>query len=65
MKKTSTYFNIKTAKGIETVDQINTEDFKTYKEFRNEKKSMLLNYRMIPFYSGIYTSQRCTNDWKQ
>lgn len=36
----------------------------TYKEFRIERNSMLRNYRMIPFYSGIYTSQRSTNDYR-
>ena len=59
------YFNIKTPYGIETVDSIDREDFKTFREFINEKKSMILNYRMIPFFTGIYTSQRSTNEWRQ
>jgi len=54
----TTYFNIKTNYGTETIDSINTDEFKTYREFVREKRSMLLNYRMIPFYSNIYTSQR-------
>ena len=59
------YFNIKNNSSIETVDSINSEDFNTFKEYKKEKKSMLLNYRIIPFFSNIYISQRCTNDFKQ
>jgi len=53
-----TYFNIKTSQGTETIDSINTDDFKTHREFIKEKISMLLNYSSIPFYNNIYTSQR-------
>jgi len=59
------FFNIKTTSGIETVDSVNSEEFNTFKEFCTEKKSMLLNYRMIPYFCNIYTSQRSTNDWRQ
>lgn len=57
------YFNIKTSTGIETIDSIDRNDFKTYKEYKTELKSMLYNYRMIPFYSGIYLSQRSVKNY--
>jgi len=59
------YFNIKTSEGIETIDELNENDFKTYRDFRNEVKRLRSEYRLASsFYSGIYTSQRSTNDWK-
>lgn len=61
-----TYFNLKTAEGTETIDQINTEDFGTFKEFRAERLRLKKEYlKASSYYSGLYYSQRCTNDWKQ
>lgn len=58
------YFNIKTVHGTETVDELNSEDFTTFQEFRDEKKRLLKEYRIASdCYSSIYTSQRSTNDW--
>ena len=56
------YFNLKTKCGTETIDELNKEDFKTYKEFRNEVKRLLKEYRI----AGIptYTSQRACKGWK-
>ena len=60
-----TYFNIKTSEGIETIDEINSRDFKTYKDFRIERQRILKEYKLSSnFYNGLYYSQRCTNDWK-
>ena len=61
-----TYFNIKTNQGTETIDEINSNDFKTFKDFINERKRLLNEYRSASnYYAGLYYSQRPTNDWKQ
>ena len=53
------YLNIKTQYGVETIDSINTEDFKTSKEFRQEKNRLQSEYlKASNFYSGCYWSQR-------
>ena len=52
-----TYLNLKTSEGVETIDE-----FQTYKEAKKMKKEYLI---ASSYYSGIYLSQRCTNDWKQ
>ena len=59
MKK---YFNMKSNYGVETVDQLDSKDFKTYKEFRNELIRLRNEYRIAGMQ--VYTSQRCTNEWK-
>lgn len=60
------YLNIKTSQGVETIDQLDAKDFKTYKEFNKELKRLKNEYRIASsFYNSIYSSQRCTNDWKQ
>ena len=51
-----TYLNLKTNGVTETVDQFET---------RKEAKQMVSEYRLASsYYSGIYLSSRCTNDWK-
>ncbi len=61
-----TYLNIKTTEGVETIDQINQFDFIFYKDYRNELKRLINEYKMSSnFYSGLYTSKRCTKAWKQ
>lgn len=61
-----TYLNIKTVYGVETVDQLDRKDFSTYKDFCIELKRLKNEYRIASdCYSSIYTSQRCTNDWKK
>lgn len=60
------YLNLKNGNSVETIDQINRKDFKTFSEFSKEKKRLLKEYRLASnYYAGIYTSQRCTNDWRQ
>ena len=60
-----TYLNIKTSEGVETIDELNEKDFNTCKEYRTELKRLLNEYRTASnWHAGIYTSQRCTNDWK-
>jgi hypothetical protein len=62
MKKRTVYFNTKSCYGVETVDEITTTDFETYKDFRKELNSMLSNYHISGI--NVYTSNRCTNEWK-
>ena len=53
-----TYLNLKDpyTNEIETIDQFET---------RKEARKMLKEYRIASsYYSGLYTSQRSTNDWK-
>lgn len=56
------YINIKSKFGVETIDEINESDFKTFKEYLAEKINVMKEYRMI--YENVYFSQRCTKDWK-
>lgn len=57
-----TYFNIKTSYGVETVDELNSNDFNSYKEFKREKERLLQEYHFCNM--AVYTSQKCTKDWK-
>jgi hypothetical protein len=57
-----TYFNIKTNYGVETVDQISYKDFPTYKDFMDEKKRLLNEYRLCGM--NLYLSRRSTKEWK-
>jgi hypothetical protein len=59
MKK---YFNIKGVYGVETIDELDSSDFSTMKEFRQEVKRLYREYNLTPM--SVYTSSRCTNDWR-
>lgn len=56
------YFNIRTNQGIETVDELNSSDFETRKDFVIELRRLKGEYNIAGM--AVYTSQRCTNDWK-
>lgn len=62
MKTTTRYFNMKTANGIETVDEIRRKDWNTHEEYISELRSMLSNYHLAGM--NVYLSQRCANYWK-
>jgi hypothetical protein len=55
------YFNLKTNHGTETVDELDRNDFKTYKEYRIELRRLKREY----FIAGmnVYISQRACEDW--
>ena len=57
-----TYLNMKTNHGTETVDEIDPKEFITYTQFLKEKRRLIQEYRMCNM--NVYSSQRCTNDWK-
>jgi len=59
----TTYINMKGSYGVETIDEVNSEEFPDRKEYRKEVRSMMTNYNQ----SGmpVYTSTRCTKEWKE
>ena len=57
------YFNIRTAYGVETVDELSRADFPTMKEYRAELLRLRREYHASGI--GVYTSSRSTKDWRQ
>lgn len=56
------YFNMQTNQGIETVDEVDSKDFENRKDFVAELRRLKVEYNIAGMI--VYTSQRCTNDWK-
>jgi len=56
------YLNMKSVYGIETVDELDIADFKTYKEFRTELRRLISEYHLAGM--PVYSSQRCTKGWR-
>jgi len=56
------YFNIKSVYGVETIDEINSKEFKTIGEFRAERKRLFKEYQLAGF--DVYLSQRCNKSWR-
>ena len=56
------YFNVKTNYGIETIDEINKNDFKSTIEYINEKNRLIREYRLSGI--NVYLSSRSTKDYK-
>ena len=56
------YLNMKNVYGVETVDQLESENFKTYKEFKIELKRLVNEYFLCNM--NVYISQKCCKDWK-
>lgn len=61
--KKTVYLNYKSVYGIETVDEINIENFNNRKEFRNEINRLCKEYRMTG--QDVYTSSRSTKEWRE
>jgi hypothetical protein len=57
------YYNYKTGYGVETVDQIDQKDFIWYKEYRQELRRLLNEYRLAGM--NVYVSSRSTKDWRE
>mgnify|MGYP000921532737 CR=1 FL=1 len=57
------YFNLKTNYGVETVDQLEKNDFQNRKLYRKELNIMLKSYRSAGMY--VYLSQRPCKEWKK
>ncbi len=58
-----TYLNLRTSYGVETVDELNSSDFDSLKEYRQEKARLLNEYRVAGM--SVYTSQRCDRTWNE
>lgn len=56
------YLNLKTVYGVETVDELNENDFTSFREFTKEVKRLCNEYRIAGM--NVYTSIRCTKDWR-
>lgn len=57
------YFNLKTQYGIETIDEINKNDFKSTIEYINEKNRVIKEYRLSGI--NVYLSTRSTKEWRE
>ena len=59
------YINQKFSNGeIETIDCINRNDFKSFKEYKKELRFLLENYKCAHKSEHIYISQRSTKNFK-
>ena len=59
------YLNTKLFGTLETVDQLDSDDFDSYKSFVQEKKRLISEYNLCGGYGDLYWSQRSTNEWKK
>ena len=57
------FINLKTSYGTETVDELSTKDFKTFKDFRIELKRLVNEYRLAGM--AVYVSQRADKAWNK
>jgi len=57
------YLNIKSQYGVETVDQLDSKDFKTYREFKAELNRLVSEYKLSGM--NVYVSSRCDNTWNK
>ncbi len=57
------YINIKTDYGIETLDEIRLQEFKTRRDYIKECKRLLNEYRLN--VQSVYLSQRACKDWRE
>lgn len=56
------YLNTKGIYGVETVDQLDPNDFANRSDFRKELRRLVGEYRLAGMQ--VYISQRCDNTWK-
>lgn len=56
------YFNYKDINGIETIDSLNSKDFKSKKEYKKECFRLLNEYKTAGI--NAYLSQRATKDYR-
>lgn len=57
------YFNMKTRHGVETVDELNEDDFGSFRDFNAECRRMSSEYHLCGM--NVYLSRRCTKEWQQ
>lgn len=56
------YLNMKTAEGIETVDEFTIEEGQKRSEFNAYVRKMIGEYHLSGM--SVYSSIRCTKEWK-
>jgi len=56
------YINFKSDNGLETVDELNSKDFKSLKLFFKELRRLLFEYRLAGM--NVYASQKACKNWK-
>lgn len=56
------YLNVRTGRGVETIDEFEKEPQQTYKEFKQYVSKMVNEYHLAGM--PVYRSERCTKDWK-
>ena len=59
---TTTFLNLKTNQGRETVDQFDKAEGQTAKEYRAYVRSMVAEYQRAGM--NVYSSSRCCANWK-
>lgn len=52
------YLNTKLYGQRETVDQLDSADFSSYKQFKQEMKRLISEYRLVGGFGDLYWSQR-------
>jgi len=57
----TTYLNMKTKQGVETVDEVSIELNQSPKEFRVYLAKMIAEYKLAGI--DVYRSSRCTKEW--
>lgn len=57
------YLNWKSTYGIETIDELDSKDFKTIKDFKSELNRLMMEYGMTG--QSTYISQRCDKTWME
>ena len=57
------YINQKTTQGVETLYEINSNDYKTLRDFRKSIREDIENYAEAGEF--VYSSSRCTKDYKE
>lgn len=56
------YLNTRTSYGVETVDELDYKDFADYKAFKTELRRLISEYAMCGM--NVYSSRRCTKEWR-
>lgn len=59
-----TFINIKTAEGVETIEEFNRDEYNSSKEYRDEVNNTLTEYHRNKNFIGAYLSTRCTKEWR-
>ena len=56
------YINTRSFGNVETIDEFNSDDFESVREFKVELRHLVREYESA-FNAPVYISQRCTKEW--